>query len=194
MNRPHRRAANFFAPVIFMLVGVQLAAVTLNDFRSDPHLDPKRLIKRVANFAYELNAEVQEPEQFLKRERGDCDDFATFASLVLAEKKYQPRLISVRMPGMTHVVCYVTEDLIYLDFNNRIYFRPLEKSGPEVRAIADKVCKSFDCSWTTASEFIYTNRVKIMVQTVARAEQFGVESRAHLRRNQTPVRQLDVSF
>jgi hypothetical protein len=178
------------------LLARTLDGVTLEELRADPDLNPKRLMSRVSRFKYELHAEVQAPEVFLATESGDCDDFATMAAMVLREKGFTPRLFAVRMPGLTHVVCYVGEVGSYMDYNNRVYMRSLVKTKPEIREIADKVAKSFDSSWTTASEFIYTNQVKIMVSTVARAETFVVAPSANASglTNKVSVRQLNIGF
>jgi len=163
---------------------------TVAELRADPNLTPKKLMSHCARFKFELRAEVQPPEMFLASETGDCDDFAIAAATLLREKGYTPRLFSVRMPGLTHVVCYINETRSYMDYNNRIYFRPLVKCAPTVNDIADRVADSFDSSWTSASEFVYTNDVKILVNTVARAEAFASSPFVA---NQT-VRQLDISF
>jgi hypothetical protein len=180
---------------LIALIAAELNGVTLEDLRADPELNPKKLMTRISRFKYELRAEVQTPEVFLATETGDCDDFATLAALVLREKGFTPRLFAVRMPGITHVVCYVQESGVYLDYNNRAYFRSLVKCSPELGEIAGKVAKSFDSSWTTASEFLYTNQVKVMVKTIARTEGFAQTAPAPAppRRN-PPARQLDISF
>jgi hypothetical protein len=159
--------------ILVALISAELNGLTLDDLRADKDLTPRKLMARLARFKYELRAEVQSPETFLATESGDCDDFATLAAMVLREKGYTPRLIAVRMPGLTHVVCYIAETGSYLDYNNRIYFNPLIKSKPDLAEIANKVAKSFDASWTTASEFNYTNQVKILLATIARTETFG---------------------
>jgi len=176
---------------LLCLIAAQLNGLTLDDLRADPDLNPSRLMSKFARFKYELHAEVQAPEVFLATESGDCDDFATLASMLLREKGFTPRLIAVRMPGLTHVVCYVAESGSYLDYNNRVYFRPLIKAKPEIMDIANKVARSFDSSWTSASEFLYTNQVKMLLTTIARTESFTV---APARTNAPPPRPLDISF
>jgi hypothetical protein len=181
------------AAISFLVV--ELGSVTLQELRGDPDLNPKRLMAKFSRFKFELHGEVQAPEVFLARERGDCDDFATLAAMVLREKGYSTRLITVRMPGLTHVVCYVAEVGSYLDYNNRIYMRSLVKAKPDINDIADKVAKSFDSGWTTASEFIYTNQVKVLVSTVARAEAFTTVAQANAANtNKSVVRQLNIGF
>jgi hypothetical protein len=179
------------------LLAAELQGVTLDELRNDPDLTPRKLMARLSRFKYELHVEVQKPEDFLATETGDCDDFAILAATVLRDKGYTPRLIAVRMPGLTHVVCYIPQIGSYLDYNNRVYFRPLIKCKPELNEIADRVSKSFDSSWTTASEFLYTNQVKVMVTTIARAETFtrpsGTTPPSTTSTNRPP-RQLDISF
>lgn len=176
------------------ILAVELTGITLDDLRADPDLSPKRLMSCVSRFKFELHGEVQPPEVFLARERGDCDDFATFAAMILREKGYTPRLIAVRMPGLTHVVCYVSEVGSYLDYNNRIYMRSLVKAKSEIPDIAAKVAKSFESDWTSASEFVYTNQVKVLVKTIAHAESFSVADNTSARTNKTVVRPLNISF
>lgn len=176
------------------LLVAPLNGLTLDDLRNDPDLTPRKLMSRVARFRYELRAEVQKPEDFLASECGDCDDFAVLAATVLREKGYTPRLIAVRMPGLTHVICYIPQIGQYMDYNNRIYFRTLVKCKPDLNEIADRVSKSFDSSWTTTSEFLYTNQVKIMVKTIARAETFTSTPPSNAPTNRPPLRQLDISF
>ncbi len=179
---------------LLALAAADLAGLSLEDLRADPDLNPRRLMARFARFKYELHAEVQPPEKFLATESGDCDDFATLAAMVLREKGFTPRLIAVRMPGLTHVVCYVAESGSYLDYNNRIYFRPLVKCRPEISDIAAKVAKSFESSWTTASEFLYTNQVKMLVTTIARTEGFAEATPAAKPPATPAIRPLDISF
>ena len=197
-KRRFQRAARtlLLCGLIPALIVGELSGLTLEDLRNDPDLTPKKLMARVSRFKFKLHAEVQCPEKFLANECGDCDDFATLAAQVLREKGYKPRLFAVRMPGLTHVVCYVPETGSYMDYNNRIYTKNLVKCKPAINDIADQVAKSFDSSWTTASEFIYTNQVKILVATVARAEKFSPPAAivSTPRTTRTPARQLDISF
>jgi hypothetical protein len=96
------------------------------------------------------------------------------------------------------VVWYVVETGSYLDYNNRIFFSPLVKSKPDLAEIANKVAKSFDSSWTTASEFKYTNQVKVLISTIARTESFGSPAlppaASGSRTNAPKPPQLDISF
>ena len=154
------------------VVVCSLEAVTLEDLRRDPELTPQKFAHYFRNFRYEYHDEIQPPEVFLSREAGDCDDYATLAADVLGAKGYHPRLIAVRMPGVTHVVCYITEISRYLDFNSRAYLSRTERAKPDLRDIARHVAKSFDASWTSASEFTYANGLKYMVATVTQTETY----------------------
>lgn len=199
MRRPRQTiadAARVFLTWVLLaaFVAGELTGLTLQDLRTDPDLNPRKLMARVSRFKYELRAEVQPPEVFLSTESGDCDDFATLAALVLREKGFTPRLFAVRMPGLTHVVCFVEESGAYMDYNNRVYFRPLVRCRGEIGDIADKVAKSFESNWTTASEFLYTNQVKVMVKTIARTEGFSQAATTPPKASAPPVRQLDISF
>jgi GH24 family phage-related lysozyme (muramidase) len=46
-------------------------------------LTPEGLARVFADFTFELGPQVQEPETFLRRKRGDCADFSNLASAVL---------------------------------------------------------------------------------------------------------------
>jgi hypothetical protein len=139
-----------------LLVLAPASAVTLDELLADPKLTPKRFANYFERFDFEAHDEVQLPEVFLAQQKGDCDDYAVLADLVLRQKGYGTRLIHVRLVGrFAHAVCYVTEERAYLDFNNRIFYVNLEKSGPMIRDIADKAAESFQANWTTASEFTY---------------------------------------
>ncbi|MDB6055062.1 MAG: hypothetical protein JWN25_2585 [Verrucomicrobiales bacterium] len=144
------------------------AMVTLEDLRGDANLTPKKFAAIFRNFRFVERAEVQEFEVFLISEAGDCDDYAILASVVLGEKGYHPKLVTIRMPGATHVVCYIAEEGAYLDYNLRGGFRKMEKCSADLSAIADKVAKSFDASWTTASEFTWDGGIRKIVTTVSK--------------------------
>lgn len=148
----------FFATaVIGMLALVRLDALTLADLLSDADLTPRRFANHFEDFRYEYGAPILPAEIFLARRAGDCDDYAVLADKVLSRHGYGTRMIHVRMVGrVAHAVCYVTESKAYLDFNNRVYMMPLERSEASIREIATKVAKSFRANWTSASEFTYT--------------------------------------
>jgi hypothetical protein len=167
----------FFCPGLCLALGgllgfvLMVPAVTLEDLRKDGKITPRRFAGHFSEFTYEYHEEVQPPSHFLGRQAGDCDDYATLADLVLKEKGFNTRLISVRMPGLlTHVVCYVIEDKIYLDYNNRSYLIKTEKSSPTLRQIADKVSRSFSANWNSASEFRFQNGLKYHVSTLAKTD------------------------
>jgi hypothetical protein len=148
-----------------------LEAITFDELKSDAKLTPKRFASYFTDFEYRFHAEVQPPEVFLTTRSGDCDDYAILADMVLRPKGYETRLVSVRMPGLlVHVVCYVTQEKGYLDYNNRVYMVKVAKSGPGIREVAAKVAKSLEANWTSASEFVYTNGVKRLVATVVKTD------------------------
>lgn len=150
-----------------MVASVQLAcAVTLEEIRNTPDLTPAKFASFFSEFDYKFRADVQKPAAFLASETGDCDDYATLAALVLKEKGYTPRLITVRMPGVVHVVCYVEETGSYLDYNNRKYVLKVTKSGSDLNEIARRVAKSYRLDWTSVSEFTFGDGVKRLVSTV----------------------------
>lgn len=142
------------------------SAFTLKDLREDTKLTPQTFSKRFAKFKFEFAASVQSPEQFIFRETGDCDDYATLAAAELRARGYTPRLIAVRMKKEVHVVCYIEEANAYLDYNYRRKGNGLVKCGSQIDDIAESVSKYFKAPWTTASEFTYSEGVKRLVSTV----------------------------
>lgn len=153
-----------------LLLGA-LGAITLEELQKDPKLTPKRFASHFTDFEYVFHAEVQKPEVFLTTRAGDCDDYAVLADLVLKPNGYETHLVAVRMPGQgAHVVCYVTQEKGYLDYNNRVYIIKIEHCAASLRAIAGKVAKSFDANWTSASEFTYGGGVKRLVNTVVKTD------------------------
>ena len=139
-------------------------ALTLEDLRNMPKLTPKKFARQFAEFRYEFHGEVQAPEDFLAREAGDCDDFAILGALVLGEKGFHPRLISVRMRNISHVVCYFPETRSYIDYNDRAYlFTATTSSDGTLGDIAKKVSKTFGASWSSVTEFSYADGEKLLV-------------------------------
>jgi hypothetical protein len=148
-----------------MCAAMAAQAVTLEQLRSDRQLTPQRFAAYFAGFAFKFHEAVQDPVNFLATESGDCDDYATLAAEVLAEKGYTTRLITVRMAGENHVVCYVEETRCYLDYNNRsVIFRTVASNGT-LPDIATKVARSFDAPWTSAAVFTFDGCVKRLGQT-----------------------------
>lgn len=153
----------------FVALMQSLAAVTLDDLRREPPpMTPPRFAAFFTDFTYQYFEEIQPVEVFLATRNGDCDDYATLAAMILAEKGLHPRLFAIRMPGLVHVVCYVGETQTYLDYNNRVYLKKTAPADGSLKDIARRVAKSFDASWTSCSEFTYTNGVKHMVSTIVK--------------------------
>lgn len=164
-------------PGLILLAGlaatVPAGAITVAELLAEPGLTPRRFADHFENFTYEFIDYVQDPDVFLRTRTGDCDDYAVLAGYVLGQRQYTPRLIHVRMVGrVPHAVCYIMEDKIYLDYNNRRYAFNLERCGPSIRAIATKVARSFEANWTSATEFTYDYRteVKLALFTVVKTE------------------------
>ncbi len=155
-----------------LLMGTSLQAVTLSDLQNDAKLTPKRYAGYFSDFEYKFTPGVQPPEVFLSTKSGDCDDYAILADTVLHPKGYGTRLISIRMPGLVaHVICYVGEEKGYLDYNNRVFFSKIQRANSDLRDIANKVAKSFDANWTSASEFVYLgDGMKRMVSTLGKTD------------------------
>jgi hypothetical protein len=130
-------------------------APTLEELRKDPDLTPERLVGYFRDFAFKLGDQLQAPETFLANEEGDCDDFATVASMLLRERKFTTRLVAVFMEGQTHVVCYVSEVGAYLDFNLRAEEKALQKTDGRLEDMAEKVASYFRSPWRFAAEVTY---------------------------------------
>ena len=141
-------------------------ALSLEQIRNVPDLTPSKFASFFRDFEFKFHREVQSPDVFLATRSGDCDDFSTLAAAVLREKGYTTRLITVRMPGVTHVVCYVEETESYLDYNNRSYFDRTVAAKPQIEAIAQSVAKSYKLDWISATEFSFDDGAKRLVQTV----------------------------
>lgn len=168
-SRPGRIAAGIVLAVA--AAAVKMPAVTLSELLRDPQMTPKRFASHFEDFAYEFHPEIQEPEVFLENRRGDCDDYAVTADLVLARKNFGTRLVQIRLAGrVDHAVCYVTESRAYLDYNNRRVFFTLARSGPTLREIATKVAGSLESNWTSAFEFTYQDRNKKVVAVVVKTD------------------------
>lgn len=127
---------------------------------------PEHFAHRFASFKFEFHAEVQDPNIFLKSKKGDCDDFATLADDVLTRQGYTTHLITVRMPGETHVVLYVDEAKGYLDYNFRSAKHPVLHSDGNMQHVAAQVAKSFNLPWVAAYEFNYHHQMKHLVTDI----------------------------
>jgi hypothetical protein len=149
----------------FLLFGGNAAALTPEELHNDATLTPDTFAPHFAKFKFVFNADVQKPAEFLATEAGDCDDYATLAAAELAARGYHPRLVSVRLKNVVHVVCYVSEATGYLDYNLRARASGMAHCGPELSDIADSVAKSFKSTWNSASEFTYNDSVKRLVLT-----------------------------
>jgi hypothetical protein len=159
------------AVILFGMGGTERTeAASLDQLRRLPNLTPELLARRFARFAFQFQAAVQEPEEFLRRRAGDCDDFAILAAMLLRERGYTPRLIAVRMPAEVHVVCYISEIGGYLDYNLRNARHPVVPSPPALDEIAHRVAAAFRQPWTSVSEFTFDNRTKYLVRTMLLGE------------------------
>lgn len=152
--------------LLTVLLVPSVLGVTLEELQTAPDLTPQKFARYFRNFSYQYRAEIQDPQVFLMTETGDCDDYATLAASVLRARGYTPRLITVRMPNLIHVVCYIEETKSYLDYNNRSFFLRTVSCGGAIDEIAAKVAKASGKNWVSASEFTYDAGVKRLVKTV----------------------------
>ena len=158
--------ASLFFCILAILFATPAQALTLEELRAMPDLTPRKFAALFSDFHFRFRAEVQDPRAFLASETGDCDDYATLAALILKEKGYTPRLITVRMPNLVHVVCYIEETQSYLDYDNRSYFSRTISCGNDIDEIARKVARANGRPWSSASEFTFAEGMKRLVQTV----------------------------
>jgi len=138
----------------------------LKDLLEQRGMTPTGLARVVAQFDFELGPQVQEPELFLQRKRGDCADFSNLAATVLAHHGYTTKLVVVMMAAQTHVVCYVKEAGGFLDYNHRADSNPIIASDGTLEDIAAKVAGDFRGQWRMASEFNYRNGLPVFLDTV----------------------------
>jgi hypothetical protein len=134
--------------------------------REDRSLTPAGLLRHFAGFAFELGETLQDAEGFLRRRRGDCDDFASLASQVFTERGWRTKLVVVMMEGQTHVVCYVEEAKGFLDYNRRAAPDPVVPSDGSLEDIAAKVATAFRSAWWMASEFAYRDQTTVFLDNV----------------------------
>lgn len=147
--------------------------MTLEQLNNDATLTPQTFARHFAKFRFEFHADVQKPTDFLASEAGDCDDYSTLAAAELAARGYHPRLISVRMEKVVHVVCYVTEANAYLDYNKRAKGSGLVACGADLADVASSVAKSFKSTWASVSEFTYGDGLKRLVSTTLAANRLA---------------------
>jgi hypothetical protein len=150
------------------------SGLTLRELETAPTMSPKAFANRFEDFAYEYCPYVQPPEVFLRTESGDCDDYAILADFILGKRGYHTRIIHISLAGsgIGHAVCYVDNDRVYLDYNNRDVFFNLTRCGASLREIATKVARSFERNWTSASEYTYNYKEdrKHAIMTVVKTD------------------------
>ena len=146
-----------------LLTSGRSQGLTMDDLRKTPNLTPQKFARRFSAFRYEYGVETQSPNSFLAKEAGDCDDFALVASIIFTEKGYHPRLISVRLHNVSHVVCYFPETRSYIDYNDRGYLFNTTSSDGTLPDIARKVAKSLGLDWSSAAEFYFVDGSRELV-------------------------------
>lgn len=143
------------ASLLAALPSAATPGLTVEQLINDPKLTPEGLIRHFADFKFLLGETVQSPAEFLARQAGDCDDFATLAAEVLKRRGYTPHLVVIHMERDIHVVCYVDEIKGFLDYNHRADSDPIVRSDGSLKDIGQKVAGYFRARWHTASEFTY---------------------------------------
>jgi hypothetical protein len=149
-----------------VLSALDARAVSFEELHNDATLTPQTFAHHFSNFRFAFHSEVQKPDDFLRSEAGDCDDYSILAASELSARGYHPRLVAIRMKGLVHVVCYVAEANGYLDYNKRSRGSGVVTCGSDLTHVADSVAKSFKATWTSVSEFTYSDGAKRLVSTV----------------------------
>jgi len=131
---------------------------TLRELEREPKLTPRQFGNLFEYFSYSFSPYVLPAEEFINYRRGDCDDYAILADYVLSRNGYRTRIVRVVLAGsdIAHAICYVMDNKAYLDYNNRKYALNLERAGPTLRQIAEKVANAFEKNWTSATEYTYS--------------------------------------
>lgn len=161
-----------------LLLSCATHALSIDELRSDPRLSPETFARHFSNFKFVFRADVQTPEVFLASRAGDCDDYSTLAAAELRQRGYTPRLISVRLRNVAHVVCYVEEAKGYLDYNYRAKGNGIVRCSSNLSEVAEIVAKSFKSSWSSVSEFTYADGVKRLVSTTKNVDREAVTTLA----------------
>ena len=166
--------------ICLAVVGSAIAASagSFDDLLGQRNLTPEGLAHVIAGFSFELAPQLQTPESFLQRKRGDCADFANLASLVLARRGYTTKLIVVMMPRQTHVVCYIKEAGGFLDYNHRADAHPIIPSDGSLEDIAGKVAGDFQSPWRMASVFRYRESTPVFLECAFATEPSKAQLRA----------------
>jgi len=170
---PRLGLRHLFALSLYLTLPIASHGVTYSMLLNDPKMNAGRFAGYFEYFSYEYEEKVQPADEFLRRERGDCDDYAVLADDVLRRRDLQTMLIRVKLAGMVaHDVCYVIKDRAYLDYNDRNVFFTLTRCRESLREIASKVASSLQTDWSYASiyTFSYDTGVKHMLVTIARTD------------------------
>lgn len=97
--------------------------------------------------------------------------YAVVADQVLKPQGFNTRLIAVRLAALNaYVVCFVTEEGIYLDYNDETFIVKTHPSGATIREVATTVSTVLGQNWTSASEFTVTDGLKQILATVVQTD------------------------
>ena len=97
-------------------------------------------------------------------------DYAVLAGQVLPPKGFPSRLILVTMPGYSDDACYVTAQSAYIHYLSVSNTFQLQSSGSTIRQVANQLSSALQQNWTTASEFVYSNGMGLILATVVETE------------------------
>jgi len=112
----------------------------------------------VENFEYEYQSlKALNPYQLWKTKKGDCNDFATFATFIANYHDYETYQIEIKLKNSlyTHwLAVYMEGDYSFTD--NQFYFYGYET----FREIVEKSCQDNICyEWTSYKVFDYGMKV-----------------------------------
>jgi hypothetical protein len=97
--------------------------------------------------------------------------YAVVADEVLRTNGYNTRLVAIRLADLdAQVVCYVTEEMAYLHYDDETFVVSLENSGQTIREIATKFGSVIQQNWTSASEFTIVDGLKQILATVVKTD------------------------
>ena len=97
--------------------------------------------------------------------------YPILADKVLAGKGYATRLILVRLSGVTcHDVCFVASENGFIDCLDDGGMVRFLSADSTIRQIAGTVADSLSLNWTSASEFAYSNGMRLLAATVVETD------------------------
>jgi hypothetical protein len=99
------------------------------------------------------------------------ETYPVLADKILTGKGYATRLIMVRMPGVNfHDACFIGSEKGFIDCRDNEGLVRFQVSDATIRKIATTVADSLQLHWTSASEFICSNGMRVVTATVSETD------------------------